>query len=144
MYLKLVCDYLRLKTIAMKTKTTKLNPITLYTTFTHENKRWQWAVSRIGLALLYNSNSREKLLFFFAATQKNVLEEKYRKHTLTHKYTVKDIWERSAYENKSTLYLTDGQLYNPLFQKIQNIPQLWHLCDLHQSRLGYLVPWHLE
>ena len=38
MYLKLVCDYLRLKTIAMKTKTTKLNPITLYTTFTHENK----------------------------------------------------------------------------------------------------------
>lgn len=38
MYLKLVCDYLRLKTTPMKTKTAKLNPIALYATFIHENK----------------------------------------------------------------------------------------------------------
>lgn len=75
MYLKLVCDYLRLKTTPMKTKTAKLNPIALYTTFIHENNHWQWAVSRVGLALLYNSNSGEKLLSFFAATKKNVLEQ---------------------------------------------------------------------
>lgn len=32
--------------------------------------------------------------------KKNVLEQEYRKHTLAHKYTVKDSGERSTYETK--------------------------------------------
>lgn len=74
MSLKLVCDYLRLKTTPMKAKTAN-STIALYTTFIHENKHTDNGLS---LELGWHSCTTaipEEASLLFAATQNNVLEQ---------------------------------------------------------------------